>query len=510
MRAELLLSGAAALAVLAGCTVGPNYKTPNVPMPAAYTEGLATTRPAATTQPVDLERWWRSLDDPELDSLVQRAIKNNLDLQIALDRLQEARSIEDAVSGVALPGADFSGSVARGTGTNSTRSRVGGPLNAATDTSGLREITEVAGFDAGWELDLFGRYRRELEAAGYDTQAAAEERNAVLIAVVSDVARAYLDTRTLQLRLAIAEHNIATELQTVNFVNARLKQGIANQLDVALAVRELDTVKAEVAPLEAELAAAKRRVAVLLGLYPEQLMAELDRPMALPGTPAMIEPGLPVALLRRRPDILLAERQLAAATARIGVATADLFPTVGVTAGMGLQGQGFGRSPNESSFIWSAGPEAYWPLLDFGTLDSLIEVQNYKAHEQLVNYKRTILNAVEEVDDAMTNYRAAQERLQGLGDALAASQQAFSLASQRYDRGLTDFLNVLDAERQLYDLQDQYAVAQEDVVLNFIAVYKGLGGGWEDYQKIPPIRQPQPAIVAAFEQLTGPDAAYKQ
>jgi outer membrane protein TolC len=214
---------------------------------------------------------------------------------------------------------------------------------------------------------------------------------------------------------------------------------------------------------------------------------------------------LPIDLLRRRPDILQAEQQLAASTARIGAAEANLFPRVAITAGAGLQGQGLGRPSAGNTFIWSAGPAAYWPLLDFGTLDAMIDIQDLRTHELLVNYKLTILNAVEEVENAISGYDAEQSRLADLSEALSASKRAVTLASQRYDRGLTDFLNVLDAERQLYELQDQYAVAQETVVLEFISLYKDLGGGWQDYQNIPTIRRPQAALVATFQRSFSSD-----
>ena len=214
-------------------------------------------------------------------------------------------------------------------------------------------------------------------------------------------------------------------------------------------------------------------------------------------------------MLRRRPDIRQAERELAAGTARVGVATANLFPRIAITAGLGMQGQGLGRSPTINSFIWSAGPTAYWPLLDFGTLDAMIEIQDLRTHELLVSYKRTILDAVEEEENAISSYDSQQQRLRDLAGALTASKRAVDLAQQRYDRGLTDFLNVLDAERQLYDLQDQYALAREDVVVQFIALCKGLGGGWEEYLTVPPIRKPQPAIVATVREVISPETLEK-
>jgi NodT family efflux transporter outer membrane factor (OMF) lipoprotein len=516
MKLAKILAILAITACFSGCAVGPDYHTPANTMPGNFTPGLASTNPPATilseTKPIDLAHWWQSLNDPELNSLVEHAIQANPDLEIALDRLQEARADEAVTLGGALPKAEMSGGAGVGTGTNSTKNRVSGPLNAATNSTGLKEITEVAGFDAGWELDFFGKNRREIEAVYDDARAAAADRNAVLISLVSDVVRAYMDARTLQLRLAITNENIQTEQQTFDFVQGRFNRGITNGLDVSIVQRQLETVKAQVAPLQAAMVAAQRRVAVLLGKYPEDLTAELQKdPVTLPQLPGSLQPGLPVDLLERRPDIRVAEWQLAASTARIGVATADLFPRVGVTAGIGFQGQGLNREPDKTQSIWSAGPTAYWPLLDFGTLDAAIEAQDFHTQALLANYKKTILSAVEEVDNAITNYTADQDRLNHLSQALKASEEAVNLATQRYDQGLTDtdFLYVVDAQRQLYDIQDQYTTAQESVVLQFVALYKGLGGGWESYQSVPQIRTPQPAILASIEHVVSADKPQK-
>jgi len=506
-----LLPGACWLcaAMLAACTVGPGYRAPATTMPDAFAPPMPTTRPlaAAATRPVDIAQWWQSLDDPELDSLINRAVANNPDLEIALARLQEARTQEAAVSGSSLPAAEFSGGAARGSGTNSIRGRLAPPEYAGTNTTGLQQLTQAFGVDAAWELDLFGGYRREIEAARYDTQAAADARNDVLILIVSDVARAYVDQRAMEVLLSIAQSDIAAEEKSYGLVHERFVRGFTNELDDAIAARELAAVQAEVAPLQAAIAADQNRLAVLLGEFPQDLSAELNKPSALPLPPYGIAPGLPIDLLRRRPDIRQAERQLAAATARIGVATANLFPTVLLTGGLGLQGQGLGVTPAVNKFIWSVGPTAYWPLLDFGTLDALIEVQDWRTHAQLMNYKRTVLSAVEEADDAIANFSAQQDHLRGLGDALTAAQRAVAVASQRYDRGFTGYLDVLDSQRELYSLQDQYVQAQEQVALQCVELYKSLGGGWENYQSIPPIHQPQPAIIATFQRIGTPDSA---
>ena len=505
MRASHVVCVAAIVMGMTGCAVGPDYHTPKMKVPDGFAAGSGPQGAKGTgNASVDPAKWWHALNDVQLDSLIDRAIQANPGLEIALTRLQEARTFETVVAGRALPDLEASAGAGRGTGTNLARGRIAPPLNAASNTTGLRHVTSIAGFDAGWEIDLFGRFRREIEAARYDTEASAAARNAVLTTVVADVVRAYLDMRGLQTQHAVLRQNLRSAQKSLELVQARFDRGITNELDVTLARRQLATLQAQVAPLASQISAAQYAIAVLLGQFPEDLAKELDKPELIPQIPEQIDAGLPLDLIRRRPDILEAERLLAGATARIGIATANLFPRLALTAGAGQQVQGLGVTPASNQFIWSAGAATIWPLLDFGTLDALVNVADLRMHELLISYKQTVLRAVQEVDSSMSSYAAQQDRLRNLGEALAASQRAVSLASQRYDRGLTDFLNVVDAEREQYDLEQQYAAAQVTVGEQFVALYKSLGGGWEQYQSIPPIRQPQPAIVAAFRRLLNP------
>jgi NodT family efflux transporter outer membrane factor (OMF) lipoprotein len=481
----------------AGCAVGPNYRAPKPDEPSHFTANTS----GQTAANVDLAAWWKSLDDPELDSLVERAIKSNLDLEIALTRLQQARTYESVVVGTALPEVDASAAAARGTGTDLMRGRAAQPLVSADNSSGLQHINTIVGFDAVWELDIFGKYRRAFEAARADTQAELAARNGVLTSVVANVVRAYVDLRGFQIQVGILRQASDVLRESLRIVNIRYQRGITNELDVALATRELDTFQAQIVPLEAQVSAAQYALAVLLGEYPESIVQELAKPTLIPSMPGAAVPGVPLDLLKRRPDIQQAERELAGATARIGVATANLFPQVALVGSIGSQSQGWGTTPNISKHIWSFGPSAIWPLLDFGALDAQVNIAGLQAHLQLVNYRRTIVNAVQEVDTALDAYAAQQDRLKNLGDAMIAGQRAVDLATERYNRGLTDFLNVVDAERQFYDLQQQYAIAQVAQGEQFVQLYKSLGGGWQDYQDIPAIRRPQPAIIAAFRRV---------
>ena len=497
------------LAALSGCAVGPNYRTPKPDAPlefaakaAASPDAGAEPKPAAP----DLATWWQALNDDELNSLVDRAVKSNLDLEIALDRLQQARTYEAVVVGRALPEVDASAAAGRGTGSDLTKGRADPALRSADNGAGLQQINTIAGFDAVWELDFFGKYRREFQAARAESQAARAARSEVLTTVVADVVRAYIDLRGFQIRASILHKARDVLRESLRLVSIRYERGITNELDVALATRELATLEAQIAPVEAEASAAQYALAVLVGEYPENMIQELSKPDLIPFMPPPAAPGTPLELLKRRPDIQQAERELAAATARVGVATANLFPQVAVIASIGSQSQGWGTTPNLSKHIWSFGPGAVWPLLDFGALDAEVDIADLAAHASLVNYRKTILNAVQQVDTSLDAYQAQQDRMEKLSTAMVAGERALFLATSRYDRGLTDFLNVVDAERQLYDLEVEYTEAQVAQGEQFVQLYKSLGGGWQNYQSVPNIRRPQPAIIAAFRRVLSSSA----
>jgi NodT family efflux transporter outer membrane factor (OMF) lipoprotein len=495
----LWLAVLALTAALGGCAVGPTYRLPKADLHAAYAAARDPAVPSSGAP--DFANWWRALGDSELDSLVDRALQANLDIGIALDRLQQARTYELVIVGHALPEVDASGAAGRGTGSDLSRGRAQQALVSSDNANGLQHINTLGGFDAVWQIDLFGKYRREFAAARAETQAARDARDGVLIAVIADVVRSYIDLRGLQVRAGIL-HRAAEVLQeSLRLVKLRYERGITNELDVALATRELSTLEAQIKPVEAEVHAAQATLAVLLGQYPENLAAELSLPELIPNMPAPIAPGAPIDLLKRRPDIREAERELAASTERIGVATADLFPQVTLVGSIGAEGQGWGTTPSVGKHVWSFGPGAEWPVLDFGALDAEVDMAGLAAHESLTNYRKTILNAVQQVDTALDAFQAQEARLTDLDSAMMAADRAVELATQRYDRGLTDFLNVVDAERQLYELQEEYAAAQVAAGDEFVVLYRSLGGGWENYQAVPAIHRPQPAIVAAFRRL---------
>jgi NodT family efflux transporter outer membrane factor (OMF) lipoprotein len=489
---------------VASCAVGPDYHPPEPPLPANFVAAASLKADDhRSSRVVDTTKWWRALHDRELNSLIDRAITGSPTLEIALDRLQQARAQEVVVIGAALPVVEGTEGGGWGTGTDLGRGRASQALVSAENGTGVSQINNLAGFDAAWEIDVFGKFRRAIEAAQYDVEAAIAARNVVLISLIADVTRAYLDLRARQMQLAVLRKAIEVAQKYLDFVQERYNRGITNELDVTLAQRELAQLQAQVAPLIAQINAARYVIAVLIGEFPENLGKELTKPGMLPALPARIRTGLPIDLLRRRPDIAEAERQLAGATALIGVATADLFPQVAVVASAGNEHAVGGVPINP---IWSVGPAVAAPLLDFGRLDAIVEKADFRAREVLFSYKQTVLNAVREVDTAVEAYAAQQDRLRNLADAVTAARRAVTLANERFDRGLIDSLNVIDAERQEYAIEEQYVLAQQSAAEQLVSLYKSLGVGWEDYQIFPPIPPPLPAVAAAFKRLLMPDA----
>jgi NodT family efflux transporter outer membrane factor (OMF) lipoprotein len=488
--------------LLAGCAVGPDYRTPDAAIPVGFLAQPAVNEPTRGGASPDLWQWWRTLRDPQLNGLIERALQNNLDLKIALDRLQQARLQLVVIGSQALPEVSGAAGGGVGTGTDETKGRVPQALTAADNGTGLKSINGASGLAAEWEIDVFGKIARRVEAQAYTAEAFKEARDWVYVVIAADVARLYFDLRARQDRLQILELEIDAARKVLNLAQTRLDRGLTNELDVTLAKRQVATLEADVAPLKALIGSSGYAIAVLVGDYPETLARELRRPGAVPRLPARVPVGLPVDLLRRRPDIREAERFLAAAVADVGAKTADLFPSLVLTAAGGAQGGPRSGSGIPITWIGSVGPSINAPILDFGALDASIEIADYRAHELAATYKQTILVAVQQVDEANATYRGYRESLRSLDTAIDAARQATRVATERYDRGLTDFLNVLDAERQQFALEQQRAEVIRLAGDSFVTLYKALGGGWPPGEIIPPIRHPDPAVIAAFKRLT--------
>jgi len=492
-------------------------------MPAAYT-GATTSQPAAT-QPAQVDRWWETLKDPMLDSLVERASKTNLDLQLAEARIRQARAQRGVIAADLWPQLNLAGSYAySGSSLNArenTRTAAGigrqlrntaagsalgaaqsagafgtGPIaNGAVNTlrSGLAQGAPSSGstvhhrgsnlfqtgFDASWELDLFGGIRREIEAAEADIQAAEEARADVLVTLNSEVARNYVEARVYQRRLTIARENIETQKESLELTRARFNAGLTSEVDVAQATAALAATQSQIPLLDSLWQQSVHRLGVLLGQEPGVLFTELTRETPIPAVPPQIPTGLPSELLQRRPDIRQAERQLAAATARIGAATADLYPSFSLTGSLGSQTHDTRLMFDRNSFLWSVGPGVRWPVFDAWRIRSNIEIQNALQAQALTTYQQTILIALEEVENALVAYRQEQVRHVSLGEAVNANRRALALANDRYAKGIDDFLTVLESQRSLYSTQDELVQSEGSVVTNLIALFKALGGGWQ-------------------------------
>ena len=466
MSASRAWTGLLGVALAAGCMVGPAYRRPPTPAPAAWS---TTPGGGASTAAVQIVDWWRTFDDPLLDRLVARAIAANQDLRIAAARVREARALRSGTMGELLPTIDALASY-----TDARRSE-----NALTfPVDQLDSTLYETGFDASWELDLFGGKRRAVEAATADLAAALENERDVLVTLLAEVARNYVEARGVQRRLVIAHGNIDVQEDAVALTRARFDAGLTSELDVAQATSLLARIRAQVPVLDTSLRRAAYRLGVLLGGEPGALWDELAAEEPIPPVPPEVPVGLPADLLRRRPDVRLSERQLAAATARVGVETAELFPKVSLLGTAGLQSLRASDLFTGGSRFWSAGPSLTWRIFDAGRIRARIHAQDAREEQALAQYEKTVLTALEDAENALVAYAQEQVRYRSLEDAVRTSRRAVDLATELYTKGLGSFLAVVDAERSLYDNEDQQVVSQSNVSVNLVALYKALGGGW--------------------------------
>lgn len=456
--------------IISGCMVGPNYRKPDTSTPAKWNEAADF---ASAKSPVELARWWTTFNDPELDSLVDRAVRLNKDLKLAQARVREARAQKGIVAADLYPQVNTSADYSRNR--SSENASPGGSSGGSTGDFDLFQ----AGFDAGWEIDIFGRTRRAVEAANADIEASEENLRDVLVSLLAEVARSYLQVRGTQLRLTIAHDNINAQRQTLELVTARYQAGLSSELDVAQARAQLSNTEAQVPTLETQLKQSIYQLGVLLAQEPATLVEELSKVAPIPMTPPEIPAGLPSEILRRRPDIRKAERELAAATARIGVATADLFPRFSLIGALGLQSVSLSDFFTSGSRFWSVGPTVKWPVFDAGRIRANIQVQNARQEQALAQYEKTVLSSFADVESSIVAYLREQESRRSFSDSVDASRRAVEIANELYTQGLVDFLNVLVNQRALYQSQDQLAQSDQKVATNLVAVYKALGGGWD-------------------------------
>ncbi len=493
----------ALLAMFAGCTVGPDYSTPPTTTPEDF--GRLNDQPQgpsrAVAGPADLAQWWSRLNDPELDALIDRAIASNLDLKLATSRVREARAVRGFVASAQYPTVDATAGYTR-----SRESENVGPNQLAPQNGDGQDLFQV-GFDAGWELDVFGGVRRAVEAADADVQAAEEGRRDVLVTLIAEVARSYVEVRTFQRRLDIARRNVKASQDSVDLSNARFLAGLTGELDVAQARALLQTRLSQIPPLEIGAAVFLHRLGVLLGAEPLALRAELTAVTPIPATPAEVPVGLPSELLRRRPDIRRAERQLAAATARVGAATADLYPRFALTGAFVLQSDQIGTLFDMNSRAWGFTPSMRWNLFDAGRVRSNIAVKDALTEQALTVYEQTVLNSLEETENALVSFAQEQSRRESLTKAVEANTRAVDLANQLYSSGLKDFLNVLASQQQLFESEDQLAQSDRAVTSSLIALYKALGGGWEHEPAANPPAEHEPGAPGATGKASNAESA---
>jgi NodT family efflux transporter outer membrane factor (OMF) lipoprotein len=453
----------ATAALLAACTVGPDYRAPTTTVPAGFggPEGDAAVR-----QPV--AEWWTTFGDPTLDSLVDRAVRANPDLRAAQARIRAARARRGVVAADALPSVDA--------GAGASRSRTSDHIS---DYPGSTSDLFQAGFDAVWELDVFGGVRREVEAADADLAASVEDRRDVLVTLLAEVARDYVELRASQRQREIARANLRTQRETLALTRERQVGGVATDLDVARAETQVAATESTIPGFESSERVAAHALAVLLGEPPNALLGELSADAPIPGRPTEVPVGLPSDLLVRRPDIRRAERRLAAATARIGAAESDYFPSFSLTGAFGLASDGLGDFVDSGSRTASGGAAVRWRVLDFGRIEGNVEIRTAAEEQAAAEYEATVLAGLREVEDALVLYAKERERRDALARAERASARAFSLANQLWSAGSTDFLSVLDAQRNLFLAQDALVQSDRRAALDLVALYKALGGGWE-------------------------------
>lgn len=452
-------------ALLTGCAVvGPDYQSPDMEIPTAWN---TVDDPALLPQSELVQQWWSLFNDPMLDRLIQTATENNRDLMFAIARVEEARANLGITRGEHWPQLDAQGSsIRRETSDNGL-------------SPGVEETVYAAGATAGWEIDLFGRIRRSVEAATADYQATAEDRTDVLISLYANVALTYLDIRTFQARLIAANANLESQWSVLELTRSRYRHGLATGLDVAQAERVLAGTEAEVPPLNIGLSQSVNALAVLLGQAPGSLAAELTRPGQIPLPPEKVTVGVPANLLRQRPDVRRAERQLASQTARIGVLKADLYPSFSLSGSLGYESIDAGDLFDADSRVLSFGPSLRWNIFSGGRIRQRVKAQDARTRQALFGYEQSVLNALREVENALVAYVEDRTRLSALGRSVTASRQSVKLATDLYKQGLVDFQQVLDAQRDQFSFENQLAAARGNSAANFVRLYAALGGGWD-------------------------------
>ncbi len=456
-------------ALLQSCMkVGPDYEKPETKMPDSWYEAVSYGLNDGTS---NLQTWWTVFEDPILDKLMIKASEGNYDLKSAVTSVNQARAQLYSTSGEYLPAVQAQGSVER------SRESEGISLSVPPPQSRTDTFIDIGG-SASWEIDLWGRIARSVESAEASYEASVENYRDTLVVLFAEVASNYVQVRTFQSRIKIALENIELQKKTLKLTEDRFNAGITSLLDVRQAELNLAITESTIPQLQASLDQAINRIGVLLGEYPSSLQAELSKPNPIPIPPDDIAIGLPAELLRQRPDIRLAEREVAAQTAQIGVASSELYPQFSLFGTLALEAVDSVSFIKSSNITFGFGPQFTWRIFEGGRLRYNIKIQELVAENLIYQYQNTVLLALEEVENSMVAYVQEINRYKSLGKSVSAAEGALELVKTLYIEGLIDFLNVLDTQRALFEQQDQFIESKGNIVQNLINLYKSLGGGW--------------------------------
>jgi len=451
--------------VLAGCMVGPDYHPDPVPAPAAWTDRLVSKAPAS-----DVTGWWRHFRDPMLDHLIELAVSANTDVAQNVAKLRQARASVMQENAGLYPTLDGSASA--------TRSKQS--LADIGSAGSITSNTFKAGFDASFELDIFGGQRRSIESANASRAAAAEDLADTVRTVLGDAARYYVEARGYQARIAIAIDTLASRTDTWNLTRAKAQGGTGTGLDAVQAEAEMESAASSIPPLEYDFRESVNRLAVLTGTQPQDMLHLLRASKPIPRLAGSIEPDPPVVALARRPDIQAAERRVASATADIGVAQADRYPAVTLAGSLGLNSSGIRSLANISSNVWSFGPSVSLPIFDAGKRAAKVAEKIADRDEKIADWQAAVRSAVEETENALIALDRERAHNIALRRTVAAYADALKVSDVQYDAGLATFLNVLDSGRSLASQRDNLAASDVQLAIDAIALYKALGGGWQN------------------------------
>jgi NodT family efflux transporter outer membrane factor (OMF) lipoprotein len=474
--------------VLTGCTVGPNFTRPQTTVNATWRD---VRDPRLVSQAAADSQWWRTFNDPILDRLIERAYKQNLPLQVAGLRIVEARAQLGIATGQMFPQVQFLSGSARAVGLSEHSA------NFIMDAN--RHFGEFQlGFDAGWELDFWGKYRRGIQAESAALMGSVADYYNALVSLNAEVARTYVVIRTFEVLVDQAKQNARIQEQSLDIAQSRFRNGATSELDVSQATALLESTRSSIPQLQIRQQQARNALCTLLGQLPGTVEALLVGPRVIPRAPAQVSAGVPAAMLRRRPDIASAELAAAAQSARIGIAKAELFPSFTLLGSIGLSSSvteaGYKNLFSPSSIFYSVGPRISWPFFNYGRLTNAVRVQDARFQQLLVAYHETVLRAAQEVEDALTGFFRSQDAMVFDQNAVTASQRSVELSMVQYREGASDFQRVLDAQRSLLELQNTLAQTNSSVATALIALYKALGGGWE-------ARQGQPIVPEQTQQV---------